>query len=339
MTRRRNAWAVALLAAGSLACGESGPEASPLRDAPALATRFETIAAAADATPLASFAALALPMFLAGVEVHSISPLDLGTTLTWDPTASAFTLSGRTDGPADGLRVILYAIDGATGYPALPLTEVGTVDLFARNDHLSGMPQDTIALRFRIRGAGAAPITYADFTAWSTYVPGCLCATVEGWVTDGTTRLDFVVPYQITSSGTTSYFGGFSRPAAVFEATPPGFEFRNDVIIGEDRGDFLDFAYQVSVDAQFDFLGDSLGAVGSVVVDDSGRATTTLTLGVNGSEYATVVLGSVGQTFTTPRGRAVTADEQHALLAMARALFAIGFNIEYPTLITFWCGC
>lgn len=339
MTRRRDGWPALLLAVGSVACGESGPEAPLLRDPAALASRFEAIADAAGATSLASFAALAFPMFLAGVEVHSISPLDLGTTLTWDPAAGAFTLSDRTDGPADGLRVALYAIDDATGAPAIPLTEVGTLDLFARNAVLGGTRPDTVALRFVVRGTGTSARTYADFTAWSTYDPGCLCVMLAGWVTDGTTRVDFTVPYQITSGGTTSYFGGFSRPSAIFEVTPPGFQFRNDVIIGEDRGDFLDFAYQLNADARFGFLGDSLDAVGSVVVDDSAQATTTLTLDVNDTEYATVVLSAAGQAFTTPGGRTLTADQRRALLAVARALFAIGFNIEYPTLILFWCGC
>jgi hypothetical protein len=338
MTRRHEALAAALLAA-AIACSDGGPDTPQLRDATALATRFETVAAAVDAVPLASFAASAFSMFLAGVEVHSISPLDLGTTLTWDPAAGAFTLSDRTDGPSDGLRVILYAIDGATGLPALPLTEVGTVDLFARNDLLTGTPQDTIALRFLVRGTGASPVTYADFTAWSTYVPGCLCATVEGWVTDGTTRVDFTVPYQITSSGTLSYFGGFSRPSAVFDVTPPGFRFYNDVIINEDRGDFLDYAYQVTVGARFGLLGDSLDAAGSVVVDDAGEATTTVTLGVNGNAYATVALHGGEPTFTTPLNGPLTPDERNALLVVASALFAIGFNIEYPTLMIFWCGC
>jgi hypothetical protein len=76
-----------------------------------------------------------------------------------------------------------------------------------------------------------------------------------------------------------------------------------------------------------------------VVVDDAGEATTTVTLGVNGNAYATVALHGGEPTFTTPLNGPLTPDERNALLVVASALFAIGFNIEYPTLMIFWCGC
>src|SRR4026208_1737986 len=53
-----------------------------------------------------------------------------GLTFEWDTTGiGSYQPTARTGAPATGVRFILYAVNGLTGLPTEPLTEVGYVDL------------------------------------------------------------------------------------------------------------------------------------------------------------------------------------------------------------------
>lgn len=317
------------------ACG--GGERAALRDAAALAAQFEAVGAALDGAPLQALGALALPMYLAGVEVHSISPFDLGKTLEWDAATARYVRSSRTDGPPDGLRVSLYAVSPETGLPALPLKEVGALDLFAQNS-LLGSHSDSVVLRFVVRGAAPSSVTLADFTARGVFQPGCLCASVAGYVTDGRVRVDFSIPYEIVLQGPV-YFGGFRHPAATFDAAPPNLHVLNNTVINEDRGEAFDFAYEITTDARLEFHEDSLAASGKLTVFDSGASSTDVRVAANGREIGTMTASNGAETFTGAGNTTLGPDDQRVLRALATALFAIGLNLEYPVLVIFYCGC
>lgn len=53
----------------------------------------------------------------------------LGTTFEWDDQLGRYAMTERTGAPATGVRFILYAVDPFSGQPALPLNEIGWLDL------------------------------------------------------------------------------------------------------------------------------------------------------------------------------------------------------------------
>lgn len=52
----------------------------------------------------------------------------LGETLVWDRT-QGYVVSGRSGAPPNGVRILLYRMNGDTGYPITPLSQIGHLDL------------------------------------------------------------------------------------------------------------------------------------------------------------------------------------------------------------------
>ena len=315
----------------------SGTEPAPSTqqlDAAALAARFGPVAEALQAPPLQSLRDLAIPMYLSGIEMHALAVHFPGRTLEWNQETTRYVESNRAGAPEDGLRAILYAIDAVSGLPALPLSEVGALDLFvlSRPDR-----PDSSALRFVVRGPGPGGVIYADFTA-KTVDFISESAIIAGYVTSGATRLDFAIPYHIVFQGPV-YFGGLGHPSGTFEAAPQNLRFVNDVTLLEDRGNFFDFAAQFVVDARMAVSNDSLALSGTLTIPDDGALHETLTLKVNGSEFGTLESTGSIETFRASNGQALGLEGQNVLRVLAETLFSIGLNIEFPTLVIFYCGC
>lgn len=273
-------------------------------------------------------------MYLSGIEAHALFVRFPGKTLEWNGDTGRYIESNRVGAPQDGIRVMLYATDATSGLPSLPLSEVGALDLFVR---ASVERPDSTALRFVVRGPAPSSVIYADFTAQTVDVVN-LGSVITGYVTDGATRLDFTVPYQIIFQGAV-HFGGFGNPSAAFEAASQNLRFVNDVVINEDRGDFFDYATNVSISARMVVSNDSLSISGALTVPDAGPLHETLTLSVNGREFGTLENTGSVETLRAPNGEALGLDAQNVLRVLAETLFSIGLNVEFPTLVIFYCGC
>lgn len=323
------------LALATCSGGTEPEQSSRSLDAGALAARFGPIAEAIQVEALESLRDLAIPMYLSGVEVHALFVQFPGKTLEWNQETARYVESNRTGAPQDGRRVILYATDRATGLPALPLREVGALDLFV---HASSQRADSTELRFVVRGPGTSSVIYADFTA-STVDWGAMTAIVRGYVANGATRVDFSVPYHVIFQREV-YFGGYGGgPSAAFEVVNQSLPFVNDVVFNEDRGNFFDFAATFTVGARMMVSSDSLAANGKLTLYDNGTQGTTLTLRLNGREFGTMETTGNVETYRAPGGQALGVDAQNALRVLAETMFGIGLNIEYPTLVIFFCGC
>jgi len=94
--------------------------------------------------------------------------------------------------------------------------EVGYADLYPHNTFNGGGP-DSMSLRFVVTGGDRV---VADFIAHSHADSTCQCATVEGWASDGSTRVNFTVPYNIPPLGDGNFPGEF-------RVTSPAIEFRH----------------------------------------------------------------------------------------------------------------
>jgi len=253
------------------------------------------------------------------LEIQGLSPADLGRTLVWDQEGSAYAPSIRSDAPAGAIRVVLYKIDSGTGRPALPLTEIGTIDMYPRNSRI-GEPASAPAMRYVVSGVRADPTVYADFTAVHGE-PDCACARVSGWVTDGITRVDFAAPYSVAEDE------GVRFTATVHVVSQPG------VLL-------LDATLEESLmhsDARFAFHGDSVEARGLLVFPDDEHPEGAFAVRVNGRSFS-----NSNADFTTvvgPHSRALTAVELMANRQLYALTYGLLLNVELPTYLTFNCGC
>lgn len=70
----------------------------------------------------------------AGTEAFTVPWMLVGETLEWDRT-EGYVVSGRAGAPSNGVRFLLYRMDGQTGYPATPLSRIGYLDLIDADTH------------------------------------------------------------------------------------------------------------------------------------------------------------------------------------------------------------
>ncbi len=81
-----------------------------------------------------------------------------GATLEWDP-ADGYLVSDRPGAPANGVRLVLYEMDSATGYPSEPTTEIGYIDLTDEDRTLA----ERVGVRV-VETGRTVSITLADYT-------------------------------------------------------------------------------------------------------------------------------------------------------------------------------
>jgi hypothetical protein len=140
-----------------------------------------------------------------------IPPTLQGKTFVWNATTSHYVVDSTATpaAPANGVRIILYAIDPLTRRPAgNPPIAVGYVDLL---DQSAG---STNQLQVGIAGgtAGSPGTTYVHYTISGTVTgapPTAFNASATGYVTDGTRRLTFNVTFAATNLNAATPDGQF----------------------------------------------------------------------------------------------------------------------------------
>ncbi|MGK7312398.1 MAG: hypothetical protein ACN0LA_09185 [Candidatus Longimicrobiales bacterium M2_2A_002] len=125
----------------------------------------------------------------------------LGTTFVWDEGQLSYVAGDAPGAPADGVRVIYYAIDPITGQPASPLNPLGYVDL----RDLSTAEANILALTV-VRTSGEEDVTLADYTMELsfTWTQSSLEYDVasEGFLSNGTDQLNFDLSQSLSATET-----------------------------------------------------------------------------------------------------------------------------------------
>lgn len=216
----------------------------------------------------------------------------LGKTYIYDPGASHYVLSERTGAPANGVRFIVYAVNPISHALVEPLEEVGYADLL---DQSTG---STDAIRVQLVSEGVTCFDYGvsgSSTATSEQV------VVDGYVTDGTTRVNFDLDARAVSNGTSStltydYTLGIPSREVDFDYT---------IILASNEEEVT----TVDVDLSASGPNGSVGIEGTLHDGPS-----VLTARVNGDDFARMNMdGESLVSITNPQGGELTAQETTAL--------------------------
>ncbi len=347
---------IAVCTTAALGCGDStAPTAGTLSDpkglsadvgsldtaftAPVLQS-FGTIALTGTGTPLARTAALLGAMSPARVQASlsrralprhpafavaalrpafasgSIIPATVwGKTYVWDGTVGHYVEGAGGSAPANGVRFILYAINPLTQQPATPLNAVGYADL---TDQSSA---GTARLAVTVVGGG---VTYADYTVTASATASSFSAQAEGYITDGTRRLDFTNSAAATPSQVTlDYQLAVNQPivTARLQAT---------LAIG-DPTSTLTVNFRVTRGSESVVIA---GALSVTTSGSSSAAAADLAITVNGSAFATITGTAQSGGFTSytvrgPNGRELTQDERDALKSLLEAPSRLSDVVEH----------
>ncbi len=136
----------------------------------------------------------------AGVYAAPFFPANyLGVTFVYDVIAGAYVAGEQTGAPADGVRILYYAVDPISGRPTLPLNALGYVDL----RDLGGASSERMGIRI-IQTSGASDVALADYyidvAVTQTPTAAGVIMSAPGFLSDGTDMLDFSLHQQIAVS-------------------------------------------------------------------------------------------------------------------------------------------
>ena len=123
----------------------------------------------------------------------ALFPADLlGKTLVYDSTTAQYVVdSTRTDAPAAGIRVALYAVDPVLNNVVYPLNEIGYLDL----TDVSTPSADAVRIV-----AVISNITYLDYVASAVRTTTSAGVNADGYVSNGSDRVDFNLTATIASN-------------------------------------------------------------------------------------------------------------------------------------------
>jgi predicted small lipoprotein YifL len=213
----------------------------------------------------------------------------LGTTFVWGDTS--YVASDLPGAPSNGVRFVLYAIDPISYRPALPLVEVGYVDIIDQSTATS------IDIRVRVVQAN---VVYLDYDVATTGTVSGGVITVSGFASNGVTRADFTLKN-------------------TFNDTSGGLVISLDYDINvPSRGLSVNWtatsANVSSTDVAVTLDLSIAGPNGHVrLVGTFGASGGAFTVKVNGDPFATITLNGTSQVITDPNGDPLTPEEEAAL--------------------------
>ncbi len=107
----------------------------------------------------------------------------LGTTFVYNELTQKYEEDpNRTGAPADGLRLILYAVDPILGQVVIPLNEIGLLDLSDK-----GTPAaDAVGIK-----AVIGSVTVLDYVASASITTTSVSFSADGVLSDGSTDVNF----------------------------------------------------------------------------------------------------------------------------------------------------
>ena len=218
-----------------------------------------------------------------GITASVMPPTVLGETFVWDVTTHQYVAdpSATPPAPANGVRIILYAVDPVTGAVVEPPVATGYVDLI---DLSTG---NTNSLQVIVNGGTPASpgTTYANYTVTATVTGSpatAFNATAVGFVSDGTHTLTFNAAFSATNLTT-------DNPDAQVDVTwsldtPPVSVALHETLTTPDANDAT-----LTIDFSVTSGAETVRVQGTVtVVVLPATVTANLTVTVNGVPFATI---------------------------------------------------
>ena len=141
---------------------------------------------------------------LSGSSAEPIFPSNLlGVTFEWSFEFGRYEMSERAGAPANGVRFVLYAINPLTRQPAEPLNELGFLDLTDEGDAAA------TRLGIYAESGGTALVDYFIEASYALLGAEDFSVTVgaEGYVSDGSEQLDFLLDQTATFLGSSETLG------------------------------------------------------------------------------------------------------------------------------------
>ena len=302
-----------------VSCGEDVP-LPVLPNPPGLTALVGEFSGAVNTAPMQSLAALTRPMAVFGVTLAGLAGPLRGKTMEWNATTDVLDTTARAGAPATALRVIMYTIDPLTLRPVEPLVEVGYVDLFAHGNF-----PDSTSIRFLVTGTTGGTSVVGDFVAHTHDTP-LDTLRLNGFVTDGTERLDFVIPYVRAPND-------HSLMVTDFDLAAPATRIHQRAALPPPTDSTL------ATELTFTFEGAAILSVSFVTVSAGGAMSGEQEVGVNGVLFATSVITGTSAVVTGPGGRTATPDEIAAVNALHALSVQVAVFIEFPVLNLYGCGC
>jgi hypothetical protein len=222
----------------------------------------------------------------------------LGVTFTYDPETDQYGPSDLTGAPENGVRFVVYAVNGVTGMPVEPLIEVGYADIVATETASSA------TVRVELVSAG---VTYLDYAVGVTGTASAVSVTISGFVTNGDDRVDFDLDNHI-------------------DITNESITLDYNLTVPTRGGFRIDFEGEMSGSTVTTSL-EARGPHGTVTI--SGTQTTSsgsFEVEVNGELFATVTTSETGPTVIAgAEGQPLTQAELQALEELL-TIFIEGFE-------------
>ena len=195
-----------------------------------------------------------------------------------------------------------------------------------RSDLIDQSTPSTNALEIKVVSGGT---TYADYTVRGTYSSTSATLSIAGFVTDGTTVVNFTITYSADSNA-----GTFSEQSTI---DVPSLNFH--LVFNLDATSSVSGTVTtVPITLHFSMTigSETVTADGTITTtfDSQSGATTvsgTIPVKVNGQTYAIINVSNSGTTITGPNGGTLTADQQQAV----EELFLTGDQIELYILLLF----
>ncbi len=241
-----------------------------------------------------------IPAFSTAAPAAIFPPTVVGKTFEWNTSTNSYAPTARAGAPPNGVQFILYTINPLTGQPAIPLVEVGYVDLTDETP-AAGTP---VTLGIKVVGtSGAAPVTYVDYDVSVTGSPTSVSGRAVGFVTDGTTRLDFDGSFSATGTSGT----GTVVIDVRFDVNARNLHVHNQVTVTKSPS-----SETLTIDFTLQYGSEIVTVTGTLTSAPTGD-TGTLTVKVNGQTYASCTVNNDVVTCTGAGGRALTAEEINAL--------------------------
>ncbi len=228
----------------------------------------------------------------------------LGSVYEWSVGMQAYVESSAV-GPANGVRFVLYAMNPLTGLPSDPLDPIGYADFLDESDGATN--------RLRVRVNGDEAFTYANYVVTGT-AGSTLAASAQGFLTNGTRRLDFTASLSASDTEIALDYGLQLNDPAVTAALSIALSFSGESAVIENTFTITRGGETVVLDGTL-----TLNSNGGTVT-----VTANFIVNVNGARFATIVGSSasgtaVSYTITGPGGRALTNAEREAVEALFEA--------------------
>jgi len=196
----------------------------------------------------------------------------------------------RAGAPPNGIRFILYEVNPITGEPGA--TEIGWVDVMDESTDLAAV------IRLSV---WSGEIEYINYTVSASGVINSVSFDIDGWVTDGTTQVNFTLNLSVDATFATvraEIDYQVDVPSRDFSiAASMVVEFNAETQVGS-----------LTIEASFSQANNNVVVQGSIDPQTDGG---TLDVLVNGNLFATITFAGETITVVGPDGNALS--QEHAL--------------------------